>query len=202
VVVRYSEDLSWLIKEFKDEKVIIYNKGEDNLGEFPSNVEIRKIPNVGFLGGTYLYHIANYYDQLADRTLFLQGNPYDIRLFLPLVRYKGDLESECNNIISKCKTSTIEKDYNYLNMLDWENTNYSKFNTSSSNMLEFVDKYIKYSSINQDIKVSYGAEFAVNKENILCNNIEYYQDLLGEFNVQYPIQDHFIERLWDLIFSC
>ena len=107
VVVRYDEDLSWLNKEFKDEKIIIYNKGKDDLKNLPAKAEVIKISNVGWFGGSILHHLATKYESLADRTLFLQGEPYDQHVFLPLIKYKGNIESECQNIIAKCVTSSL-----------------------------------------------------------------------------------------------
>ena len=202
VIVRYNEDLSWVTQEFKTEKIIIYNKGANDLDNLPINCEIRKIPNIGFLGGTYLYHIVTYYNQLADTTLFLQANPYDMRLFLPLARYKGALESECKNIVATCVETTIEENQDYLKTLDWKNSNYPNFNSSNIDMIGFTKKYIGKYPIDKKLYVNYGAQFAVDKQKILCNSIEYYQNILLVFNVRYPIEDHYLERLWDLIFNC
>lgn len=202
VIVRYNENLAWVKAEFKNEKVIIYNKGTDDLGEFPANCEIRKIENVGFLGGTYLYHIVNYYDQLPARILFLQANPYDMRLFLPLVRYKEELDSECKNIIATCVKTTIGENQDYLKTLDWENTNYPNFDSSNINMTGFAKTYVGDYPIDAPLYVNYGAQFAVDRAKIFCNSREYYQRIFSLFNTRYPIEDHYLERLWDLIFNC
>jgi hypothetical protein len=69
VIARYNEDLSWLKKIPKTIKITIYNKGLDNI-EYPSI----KLPNIGRESHTYLYHIINNYDNLADQTIFCQGD--------------------------------------------------------------------------------------------------------------------------------
>jgi hypothetical protein len=69
VVARYNEDLSWLKKIPKSIKIIVYNKGLDNI-DFPSI----KLPNIGRESHTYLYHIIQNYNNLSDQTIFCQGD--------------------------------------------------------------------------------------------------------------------------------
>jgi hypothetical protein len=72
VIARYNENLDWLkkIKKSKDIKITVYNKGKDDI-----NVPFIKLPNIGRESHTYLYHIINNYDNLADQTVFCQGDP-------------------------------------------------------------------------------------------------------------------------------
>lgn len=68
VVARYKEDVSWLENEvFLGLNVFVYNKFYD--GDL-------KLPNVGRESHTYLHHIIKHYDNLADVTTFLQGDPF------------------------------------------------------------------------------------------------------------------------------
>jgi len=67
VVAHYREDLSWL-DDFRMLAVTIYSKGGS--GE-------HLLPNVGREAHTYLHHIIENYDRLADVTVFLQGDPRD-----------------------------------------------------------------------------------------------------------------------------
>ena len=69
VIARYNEDLSWLKKIPKSIKITIYNKGKDDI-EYP----FIKLPNIGRESHTYLYHIIQNYDILADNTIFCQGD--------------------------------------------------------------------------------------------------------------------------------
>jgi len=71
VVARYNENLDWLkkIKKSKDIKITVYNKGPDDI-----DVPFIQLPNVGRESHTYLYHIINNYDNLADQTIFCQGD--------------------------------------------------------------------------------------------------------------------------------
>lgn len=67
VVARYNEDVSWT-KGYNN--VIVYNKGTKL-----NDAVI--LPNVGREGHTFYHHIVENYDNLADYTAFLQGNPFD-----------------------------------------------------------------------------------------------------------------------------
>lgn len=69
VVARYNEDLSWLFK-VNNKKITIYNKGNN------INYNNIKLPNIGRESHTYLTHIIKNYDNLADITIFTQGDPF------------------------------------------------------------------------------------------------------------------------------
>lgn len=70
VVARYNEDVAWTTP-FAD-FATIYNKGEPIDG-----FETVALPNKGREAHTYLHHIVENYDSLADRTLFIQGSWFD-----------------------------------------------------------------------------------------------------------------------------
>lgn len=90
VVARYCEDLSWLKDLPRSWKVRVYDKsqggprqglktewyaspdGPDSAELFDNSIPLE---NVGAEAHTYIYHICQNYDRLAEITLFLQGNP-------------------------------------------------------------------------------------------------------------------------------
>ena len=82
VIARYRESLGWLpdlAKELRDNVAYtVYNKGfmvdDRHVGTVP-NVSVVQLPNVGKEGHTWLWHIVNRYDSLAERTTFFQGSP-------------------------------------------------------------------------------------------------------------------------------
>ena len=75
VVAHFNESLDWL-SSYAD-FVSLYSKDQ-----VPTNTsayrEAKKLPNWGRESHTYLHHILYNYDNLADVTLFLQGNIHDI----------------------------------------------------------------------------------------------------------------------------
>ena len=74
VIARYKEDpmqLAWMNTLRPDIKITIYNKGGLEVpGEIP-------LPNVGLEDHTFLHHIIDRYDSLAEWTFFAQANPFD-----------------------------------------------------------------------------------------------------------------------------
>ncbi len=206
VVVRYKESLSWIAKEYPNEKVIIYNKGQDDLGEIPSNWEVIKTPNVGWFGGTIVMHLANEYYALADRTVFLQGNPYAQHVPLPLINLKSEIISPCNNIYAQCVETTLKKqsdDMSSIDPEDWARSKYGGcFTLPNSTMIEFFKEEID-SDINPDdiLPMVWGAQFAVDKEKVWRHHQKYYQKFLSQFNDKCPIKDFFMEKGWNAIFN-
>ncbi|MEK6734860.1 MAG: DUF3431 domain-containing protein, partial [Pseudomonadota bacterium] len=204
VIVRYSEDLHWVEEEFPNEKVIIYNKGEDDLDYLPKNCEIRKIPNIGWLGGTYLYHFEKYYEKIADKTLLLQANPYDTEAFLPLRRYKGEVKSICSDIVAKCENTTLAHQSSRLEAAteeDWQ-AKYSCFEPVNYTMIEFFHKYIDRTITPEDpLDMDLGAQFAVTKEQVHYHPRSYYGRMLPEFNKKCPRADFYLEKAWNHIFK-
>ena len=80
VIARYDEDLNWILNNTKySQMTTVYNKGQNNIDESLKTISIN---NVGRESHTYLYHIINNWDNLADRTVFFQGGG-------PSFGYKG-----------------------------------------------------------------------------------------------------------------
>jgi len=70
VVARCVEDLAWLKRVPKEFRITIYDKGDGSTGGVP-------LKNEGREAHTYLHHLAERYDSLADLTVFVQGHPFD-----------------------------------------------------------------------------------------------------------------------------
>jgi hypothetical protein len=92
VVAHFNEDLSWLAKLVREDPaarnahVKVYAKGQHEmprLAEFPeAQVSSQTLANVGREAHTYLSHIVNNYDDLAQWTVFTQAGE-------PSFGYKG-----------------------------------------------------------------------------------------------------------------
>ncbi|KIW32129.1 uncharacterized protein PV07_03699 [Cladophialophora immunda] len=74
VIANYNECLTWL--STYSSLATVYSKGKlpPDLSIFR---EVKTLPNWGRESHTYLHHIVHNYDDLADVTLFLQGNIHD-----------------------------------------------------------------------------------------------------------------------------
>lgn len=80
VVSRYEEDVGWLARVLENsipERVEIYNKGRSELPDMGQRVSVRRVPNVGREGATFLDYIIENYRDLPDRIWFVQGDPFD-----------------------------------------------------------------------------------------------------------------------------
>lgn len=202
VVARYNEDLSWIKKEFPNEKVIVYNKGEDDLN-LPSNCTIIKLPNLGREAHTYLYHIIHNYHNLAERTLFLQGSQEAerYRVFFPLKRYKFIASTNCRNIISS-HCFLMEEKFSRDGLLDLTKTKWSDTVMRDYDFIGFKHKFIETNhKKSSSFYGNYGAIFAVDADKILRNDLEYYKNIFSTLNNKSPIEGHYMEKLWDLVFS-
>ena len=203
VIARYNEDLSWIAKEFPTEQVIIYNKGPNDIGDLPDNCLVVNLPNIGRETHSYLYHIISNYNNLSDRILFIQGQPYDHRIYLPLVKHKVITDSSCKNTIAKCMYDSLANQSDGLEQENWQDSKWKDIVLSNKTMLEFTKYYIGQQYFGDtEIYFQWGGQFAVDKEKILCHEKKYFENLIATLNKQHPIEVHYIERLWDLIFSC
>jgi len=72
IIARYTEDIDW-VTAYND-IAIVYNKGHYDLVGIKNVIHIE---NIGREGHTYLYHIIHNYENLTDRVIFSQGNPFD-----------------------------------------------------------------------------------------------------------------------------
>jgi hypothetical protein len=72
VVTAYAEDLDWI--RLLPVPCVVYHHG---LGAVPEGVPYVRLRNVGREAHGYLTHIVTRYDELADVTVFCQGNPFD-----------------------------------------------------------------------------------------------------------------------------
>lgn len=200
VVVRCKEDISWIPKEFPCHKVTIYNKCQQDLAPSPY-YNITNIPNLGFYDGTILKHIVDHYNNLAPKTLFVQGFPYDGYLFISMDRYFSKTNSSCNNIIGKCQFANLARETISLQQTDFSKGNYKSFNYQNNNLTAFAFHYLD-TDIPESFPMIWNSQFAVDREVVYRHSCEYYQKLLATINyAQYPFEAFYFERLWDLVFA-
>ena len=211
VVSRYSEKLDWILNIDSSVSVVVYNKGEDNLSpEVVSRTnKIKSLPNVGREGHTYLTHIIDNYDKLADITFFTQGHPHllgrSIKSFLDI---KNSHEKR-----SVMKLQTNKKSVGHIFYHDnakppehcklaftrrWKQTQKSKHT-----LHDYWNTHVNYTfPLKEQCKFSYNATFSVTKSYIQNYKIPYYEKLKTslEYHVA-PEEGHFLERAWGTIFN-
>jgi len=190
VVSRYSEDIEWT-KHFSD--VLIYNKGEPLSEEYNEN----KLNNVGREAHTYYHHIYNNYDNLADYTVFLQGDPFDH--CIDLIDIINSYKKNPHNIVDFkfLSDSIFETDLSIERMYDHNNKSCHLPVQKVYNYL-----YNVYQIYNISFHYGVGAQFVVSKERIREHPREFYLKLIKILDyTNSPIEGYVLERLHGYIFK-
>jgi len=209
IVARYNEKLEWLDEEpFNKYPVIIYNKGPNN--NFIKTKMIKNVinlDNVGREAHTYLYHVINNYDNLADITIFLPGSSsIDYKKIKALNIFNNISENNNNNIFSCNRENLYESQQNFT-IDNYLSTNTDNKNINTDAKILISDKrpfgnWYNHFLKNKDIDcVTYNSIFAVSKKTILSKPIEFYQSLLNEVDKDHnPETVHYLERSWASVF--
>jgi hypothetical protein len=170
IISRYNEDIEW-VSPYND-VAIIYNKGEDLNISFNN---LKNIKNVGREGGTYLYHIITNYNNLTNKVIFLQGEPfthnetvlfgvdnYEKTLDLqPLgLQYIKQFNIPPNDILEKYKNKTsygleymniyVNKDLDYCDPYYFEDLGIKRakdsYNKMFPNCISLMDNFLERSN--------------------------------------------------------
>jgi hypothetical protein len=200
IVARYNENIEWLSSEH--ENCIIYNKGTKlNLDN-----EIM-LENVGRESDTYLNYIISNYDNLPEVVVFTQARISDHKgcddvKYLLIIKEQALLYSKSNNYkIHNDIGANIhfDKEWNLRN-----GEYYLQDNYRNNKPITFINWFQNHINLNypNPIIFYHNAIFAVRKEKILLNPLEYYKNLLLEVNHHSdPAEGHFFERSWYYIFQ-
>jgi hypothetical protein len=214
VISRYNEDINWT--RYLAGKVIIYNKGKDDLRlNHRENIEIQKLVNTGREGHTYLHHIIENYNHISDVTIFLPASFY-------FMDYKKNRGLKIIEIVNDTKNSVFpsvnlngsvyETDYLYHFQLDeWKTSfegnqeNNQENNTNYDTLISPIRPYglwfEKHFPNNICPYVTYMGMFAISKDDIYKNPVEKYKELISYVdNHVNPEAGHYIERAWVPLF--
>jgi len=210
IISRYNEYLEWLKEDsFNKYNAIIYNKGiNDNYYNSPKIINKIKLKNVGRCDHTYLFHIINNYDNLADINIFLPGS---VNLKNKINRSKKLIyEIEKNNssvfLYNEKRINVKSELYNFTIethiMADDKN---KEINSESKTQLSDIRPFgLWYENIFNNIlinHISYGGLFSVSKEDILKHPKTYYESLIEKLSISSnPEVGHYFERSWEAVF--
>ena len=194
VIARYNEDIQYLLNYSNIS--IVYNKGDNKI---PLKFNYINLPNIGRESHSYLYHIIKNYDNLSDKTLFIQGNIKDHKLY-PLNYYLYNK----NIFFGKKSTHTINFlknhiDHNgkYLNEL--YNGDLKKSKYTPYEWLNLIG--IDISQINK-FEMVWGANFSISKDLIREKPKIFYENIIKYLEYdKNPEEGHYFERSWNLIFN-
>jgi len=209
VISRYNENLEWL-KEINEEKfnIIVYNKGiNDNFIKLP-NMTIINLDNVGRESHTYLYHIINNYNNLADITIFLPGSCD--------MQHKYNKMKKLLNFINLKNKAILIYDFKYENVKNvlynftienYQGTNQQNKEINPEFKLELSEirpygKWFKHYFNDIIIQhITYCSIFSVDKKDILQHSKEYYENLIKQLNNSSNSEAiHYFERSWEAVF--
>jgi hypothetical protein len=208
VVSRYNENLNWLNDNpFNDYPVICYNKGINDNFKIKNEHKIIKLPNVGRCDHTYLYHIINNYDNLADITVFLPGSNNMPNKFNKSKKLIEEIEKYKNTVFIGDKYNNVRDDlYNF--QIDNWSASYSdnklinnENKLTHANVRPFGNWYKKHFKDIEIDCVSFYSILGIHKKHILQKPKKYYENLMKELEVSSnPEVGHYFERSWNAIF--
>ena len=219
VISRYNEPLDWLNTESftkytynPDYKtnIIIYNKGSYLNGTIP-------LPNVGRCDHTYLYHIINNYDNLADVTIFLPGSA-DMESKIDRTKFIFKRAYEDMDTSLVCTKVDSDSLYNF-SLDEWKSSNeMNAEKNTDSEMLKadprpFGKWFLFMNNVETEEKqellfrsigpksVCFSALLAISRANIHNRPKSFYEKLIKHVNSHHnPEAGHYIERSWLAIF--
>lgn len=209
VIARYAEDMCWL-SELDDlglapTNIFLYNKGPP-IHPDPRYTTI-PLDNLGREAHTYLHHVIENYDRLADVTLFLPGSVwtrfdkwsvlYDIAKKLTV--------KPASYIICHRDKHFLDIDYPF--KIDrWAVTNSENRSMNSESQLlpskiRPLGKWFEHHFSEEFKAVSFYGIVAVSREDIRKRPVEFYKKLLEEVSHKDTEVVHYLERVWKTVFS-
>ena len=209
VVSRYKENIDWLDDPpFNKYRIKCYNKG-DNIPYCPDKkCKIIPLPNIGRCDHTFLYHIINNYNNLANLTVFLPASCLD--------HHKIKTTYKLMYLVDKTQTTVfLGKPYNnvreqlgrlFINRHVATNEVNQKANPETQLLPCPIRPFGRwYDAMFGDIVakiVCYFGVFAVAKEHILQHPKSHYEKLIKFVdNHSNPEAGHYMDRSWAAIFS-
>jgi hypothetical protein len=210
IVSRYNEDLKWTLEEpFNEFKYIVYNKGVNDNFEKTNVIKIINLENKGREGETFLYHIVNNYDNLANINIFFPGSlNIDIKKRRAINILTKIKNNNYKNALLICEyNKNIYDIFKDFKLDEWSSTSQQNTNINNESKLQVSSlrpygTWYKYYFGN--IKANfycYWGIYSVDKRDIIQHSINRYRILLKQLEVgSNPEVGHYIERSWGAIF--
>ena len=195
VVAAYNENLNWV--EQITHPIYVYHKGKN-----PS-INAAFLPNIGRESHTYIHHVVAHYHQLADITIFCQGNPFD---HCPQFLEIANLDSlDAMNDYNRHYNRQIDPDFCPLSKVVWDTTAQENIENKWDYMYRLPQALIvlelcfpRHQAIQKFTGV-WGAMFAISKQRIHKFPKQTYQKLL-DFHQEYWSMPWAMENVWMHLF--
>lgn len=206
VVARFSEDLKW-IPDLPFQRIRVYNKGPHLTLPY-ENTEVINLPNLGREAHTYLHHIIENYENLADMTLFLPGSvrskPFKSEQLDKIMASLKSAPTKSVIVENKGLNKNAEKGFTITNHVISNNGNRalnprSSLNAANTNPLgPWFAKYLP----NEEMRcMSTNGIFAASREDIRKRPLEEYKRLIKTVSTENPVAVHYLERVWANVVS-
>ncbi len=189
VVARHAEDLAWLRRVPQAFAVTVYDKS----GSLPHAITL---PNAGREAHTYLHHLAERHESLADLTVFVQGRPFD---------HAPDLHKILRSL---AEGSFTVPDFHWLGFLaDTDDPRGQRLFVPWSKNPE--RRELPLDDFHQQLlgapgpaayRFFVGAQFIVTRAAAHRRDAAFYRNA-RELSVSSPLAPHCFERCWDRIFG-
>jgi hypothetical protein len=210
IISRFNENLNWTLESpFNKFQYIVYNKGNNDNFNKTNVKQIINIQNVGRECHTYLYHIIENYDKLANIMIFFPGS---LNLDYKKIKAKILLYNIIKNnystayFVGQYYQSVKQHFYNFF-IDNWKSTDIKNSLLNNESLLQKSEirpygKWYTHFFGNTPAKWSTMCGiFSVDKRDIIQHPIEHYQKLLETINTHSsPEAVHYIERSWGVIF--
>lgn len=189
VIARYNENLDWIniFDDCKDVRLFVYNKSDKNWQyEGKSTMSMCSLDNIGREAHSFLHHIVTNYDNLAEKTMFLQGHPFDHEVSPS--QLVGFVEGEDKREIIPISSKKLFK--------------CDKTGRPNHGGLPIGETYKQILPKSEKIDIYYfssGAQYLVAKECIKNKPLKFWENLL-ELSVTDKKFPWTIERLWGYIY--
>lgn len=209
VVARYEEDISWINNLAVDSysRIYIYNKGSHAQFSIP-NAKILTLPNYGREAHTYLHHVIENYDTLADVTLFLPGSAwYKESKKYRVMKVVDRVSKTRDSVIIGHRDQQTLHDVHGFTIDSYAVTNEENRKKNPETALTpAVDKplgrwFNKRFPGETITYVSYTGIFAASRKDIHKRPRSFYERMLNEHLHTNAEVVHYSERLWKNIFS-
>ena len=183
IVARYNENIEWT-KQF--ENVIIYNKGK----KLDDSYNYVNLDNVGREGHTYYKYICDYYENLPEYMIFLQGRPFD---------HSPNIIKNINKYI---KSPYLDVDFEFLSERILQSKLSGCRHHKGLPLKKIYNKLFDEKREDMEFIFGAGAQFIVSKKTVLKRPKEFYSKIVELLSHnRAPIEGYVIERFHKLIFN-
>jgi Protein of unknown function (DUF3431) len=216
VIARYNETLEWLDESpFTDHtfrRVIVYNKGITQVDPHPKITDVIDLENVGRESHTYLHHVIQNYDSLADMTIFLPGSLISDK-HKKLIRIRELFDAHPNDVehtfYNDLIATDIYQDYYDFSLDNWSASNQENYKINPEHILTpskyqpFGEWYRHYFGEDAVYKLhALQGVFGISRKIAHQRCRSFYQEIIQDLEVSSnPEVGHYFERGWAAVFD-